>query len=305
MFYPEQGGCGMHVMKKRYDNVTAYIMLAPVVILLTIFVVIPVVNAIYISFFDWGFYNPAVFVGTRNYYLVLTDYRFWNSIFVGIKFVLYVVPAQMLFSFLFAHVIRAISKRAGGFVKTSVYVPTVISGIVTAIVFGVIYNFDGGLANVIAGFFGMEKIAWLGDVKTALVSLAVPAIWLGFGISALIMLAGLLDIPESYYEAAELEGASSYRKMIHITIPLMKNIILYLIVIGFVGALQQLELPLFLTNGGPVDTTMLPNMFIFSHFRNDFLMGYTISAALLLFVVLGSISAFIFKVLNSEKAIDE
>jgi multiple sugar transport system permease protein len=294
----------MSKRKKKYDNGTAYTMLAPIVILLTIFVVIPFVYSIYVSFYDWGFYQDSIFVGWRNYYLVLTDALFYKSIVTGLKFALYVIPIQMVLSFLFAHVIRAMGNRSSAFVKTSIYIPTIISGIIASIIFGFIYNFDGGLANYLIGLLGFEKIAWLAEVSTALPSLAVPGIWLGFGISALIMLAGLLDIPDSYYEAADLEGASSFQKMIHITIPLMKNVTLFLLVTGFVGAVQQLELPMIMTGGGPVNETTTPNLHIFNHFRNDVLMGYTIASSLLLFVVLGSISALIFKILNSEKAID-
>jgi multiple sugar transport system permease protein len=289
----------------RYNNTTAYLMLSPVVILLTIFVVVPLVYSIRISFFEWGFYQEPIFVGFRNFYFVLTDDRFYKSIGVGLRFVLFVVPIQLILAFLFAHVIRAMGKSMSGFVKTAVYIPTIISGIITAIVFGIIYNFDGGVLNAFIGWFGMEKVGWLVEAKVTLLALAVPAIWLGFGITALIMLAGLLDIPETYYEAAELEGASSFRKMIHITIPLLKNVSVYLLVTGFVGAIQQLELPLFLTNGGPSDATLLPNFYIFQHFRNDILLGHTIASALLLFVVLGTISAVIFRVINSEKAVDE
>ncbi|PTM59800.1 carbohydrate ABC transporter permease [Desmospora activa] len=289
---------------KKYDNGTAYLMLSPIVILLTSFVAVPFVYAIYISFYNWGFYQDSVFVGWRNFYLVLTDQLFWHSIVVGLKFALYVIPLQMLLSFLFAHVIRAMGRRSSGIVKTSIYIPTVISGIIASIIFGFIYHYDGGIANYLIGLIGIEKIAWLNDVSTALPSLAVPAIWLGFGISALIMLAGLLDIPDSYYEAADMEGANAFQKMIYITIPLMKNVILFLLVTGFAGALQQLELPMIMTGGGPVNATLTPNLHIFNHFRNDVEMGYTIAAALLMFVVLGSIAAFIFRILNSDKAID-
>ncbi len=294
----------MHKSKKKLNNVTAYAMLSPVVILLSVFVIYPFFNALYISFFEWGFYREPVYTGFRNYYLVLSDDKFVNSVWVGLKFVVYVIPVQMVLSFLFAHVIIAMGRRASSFVKTSIYIPTVISGIIAAIIFGIIYNFDGGILNYVTGLFGVEKIAWLSEPKFALLSIVVPAIWLGFGWSSLIMLAGLLDVPESYYEAADLEGANSWKKMIYITIPLMKNVLLYVTVTGFTAALQQLELPLFLTNGGPANTTMMPNLFILNHFRNDLLMGYSIANAMLLFLVIGSISVIIFKILNSEKAID-
>ncbi len=295
----------MRASTKGRHNGTAFAMLAPVLILLTIFVVIPFIYAIVISLYEWGFYQDPIFIGFRNYEWVLADDLFYKSIIVGIKFVLMVVPVSLVLAFLFAHVIRVMGKRSSGFVKSSIYIPTVISGIIASVVFGIIYNFDAGLLNVIVEAFGGEKVAWLAEIRTALPSIAVPAIWLGFGITALIMLAGLLDVPISYYEAAEMEGANSYQKMIYITIPLMKNVMLYLLVTGFVGAIQQLDLPLFLTNGGPVNETLTPNLYIFNRFRNDILMGQSIAMALLLFVVLSTISAIIFKVINSEKAIDE
>jgi ABC-type sugar transport system permease subunit len=132
----------------------------------------------------------------------------------------------------------------------------------------------------------------------------VPAIWLGLGITTLIMLAGLLDIPDSYYESAELDGAGFFKRTWYITIPLLKNILLYLFVTGFTGAIQMLDLPLVMTNGGPVNATTTPNLFIFNHFRNDVNVGYSIAAALLLFVVLGTISALVFKFVNSERLVD-
>ena len=124
------------------------------------------------------------------------------------------------------------------------------------------------------------------------------------GLTSLIMVAAMVDIPEEFYEAASMEGANWWQKTIYITIPQMKNVILYLLITGFVAAIQQFELPLVMTGGGPLDSTNLPNLFIFNHFRNDITVGYSIAAALLLFVVLGTVSALIFKVLNSEKLVD-
>ncbi|WP_308635248.1 carbohydrate ABC transporter permease [Paenibacillus silvisoli] len=294
------------MFKKNYrqDNGVAYLLLAPIVILLTIFVVIPFFYSLKVSFYNWSFYQPSVFVGFDNFKFVLEDDLFLNSVWVGIKFTLMVVPASMVVSFLFANVIKGMRRGSASFVKTSIYIPTIISGIVASVIFVFIYDYMGGLANYVLGWFGSEPRAWLADVKTALPSIAVPAIWLGFGLTTLIMLAGLHDIPESYYEAADLEGAGPWQKMLYITVPLMKNIVLYLTVTGFTGAISQYELSLVMTGGGPLDTTTTPNLYILNHFRNDVMVGNSIAASLLLFVVLGSISAIIFKVLNSEKAID-
>jgi len=288
----------------RKENRVAYIMLAPLVILLAIFVIWPMIYSGYLSFYNWSFYQPAEFVGFSNFKNVLTNDQFIQSMVRGLEFALMVVPAILLIAFLFANLVKALSRRAATVLKVSIYIPTIISGVIASIIFSLIYQYSGGIANWFVGLFGVEDQAWLGDVNLGLPAIAVPAIWLGLGLTSLIMLAGLLDIPESYYEAAELEGANWYQITRYITIPLMRNIFLFLLITGFVGAIQQLELPLIMTNGGPLDSTLLPNLYIFNHFRNDTFVGYSIAAAFLLFILLGSISAGIFRVLNSEKAVD-
>jgi len=288
----------------RQDNKAAYVLLSPIVVLLTIFVVIPFVYAIRVSFYNWSFYQESEFVGFRNFYMVLTDRLFGEAVWVGLKFALMVVPAMLILSFLFANVVKNLAPKLAGFVKTSIYIPTIISGIIASVIFVFIYDYMGGLANYLIGLFGFEPKAWLAEVATALPSIAAPAVWLGFGLTSLIMLAGLHDIPESYYEAADLEGAGPIKKMIYITVPLMRNVILYLLVTGFIAQVSQFELSLVMTNGGPLSETTTPNLYILNHFRNDVMVGNSIAASLLLFVVLGGVSALIFRVLNSEKAID-
>ncbi|ACQ79965.1 binding-protein-dependent transport systems inner membrane component [Beutenbergia cavernae DSM 12333] len=289
---------------RRKDNTMAYLMVGPVVILLSIFVVWPVIYAGYLSFFNWSFYVEPVFVGLRNFRNVLNDPYFMQAIWRGLRFALIVVPIQLVIAFLFASLVKAVGSKIATTLKVSIYLPTIISGVIASIIFVLIYNYPGGILNAFVGLFGMEPQAWLGDVQLALGAIAIPAIWLGTGIGALIMLAGIIDIPESYYEAARLEGANWFQQTFFITIPLLRNIILYLLIAGFTGAIQQYELPLVMTNGGPLRSTELPNLYIFNHFRTDDYVGFSIAAAFLLFIVLGSISAAIFKVLNSEKAVD-
>ncbi|MFT4414831.1 carbohydrate ABC transporter permease [Fredinandcohnia humi] len=286
---------------KKNDVKTAYWMLLPIVGLLTVFVVIPLIYAIFVSFYEWNFYQDSVFVGLTNYMIVLKDPFFYKAIWTGIKFALIVIPIQFVAAFLFAHIIKNLSAKVGGIVKTSIYIPHVISGVVASVVFMFIYHFNGGFANYIVGLFGSEPIAWLADVKYALGSISLPAIWLGFGFTTLIILAGINDIPNSYYEAAEIDGANMFHKMFYITLPLLKNVFLYVIVVGLTGAIQQFDLPYIMTNGGPLNETMTPNLFIYTHFKNDPYMGYTISAALLLFVLIGTLSAIMFKLINSKK----
>jgi multiple sugar transport system permease protein len=293
--------------KNRYryrDNKTAYWFLLPLVVLLGIFVIWPAIYAGFLSFQDWSFYKDPEFVGLRNYQSVLKDPLFLATIGRGFLFVLMTVPVMLVLAFLFGSLVVSVSRRAASFLKVSIYVPTIISAVIASIIFVLIYNYSGGLLNAFLGVFGIDPIAWIGDPKWALLAIAVPAIWLGMGLTSLIMVAAMVDIPTEYYEAAAMEGANWWQKTAYITIPQMKNVVLYLLITGFVAAIQQFELPLVMTQGGPLDSTTLPNLFIFNHFRNDVNVGYSIAAALLLFVVLGTISALVFKFVNSERLVD-
>ena len=216
-----------------------------------------------------------------------------------------VVPTGMIISLLIASFIKTLSAKLAGFMKTTIYVPAVVSVIVASVLFVFIYQ-DKGLANWFLSLLNLGPVAWLNDPAIALPAIAVPAIWLGLGITTLIMLAGLLDIPNSYYESAELDGAGFGHRLWYITLPLMKNILLYLFVTGFVGAIQVLELPLVMTGGGPAQSTVSPNLFIFNAFRDgtEYSTSFSLTAALLLFAVLGAISVLVFRLINSDKAVD-
>jgi multiple sugar transport system permease protein len=291
--------------RHRYrDTRLAYLLLAPVVILLGIFVIWPAVYAGFLSFQDWSFYKDPQFVGWKNYADVLTDPLFVATIGRGFLFVLMTVPPMLVLAFLFASLVVSVSRRFATVLKVSIYIPTIISSVIASIVFVLIYTYDGGILNAVLAAFHIDAVAWIGDPAWALLSVAVPAVWLGMGITSLIMVAAMVDIPTEYYEAAAMEGADWWQKTFYITMPQMKNVFLYLLITGFVAAIQQFELPLVMTQGGPLDSTTLPNLFIFNHFRNDVNVGYSIAAALLLFVVLGSVSALVFKFINSERLVD-
>ncbi|WP_022893525.1 carbohydrate ABC transporter permease [Agromyces subbeticus] len=296
------GRLSTHVM----DNRTAYVMIAPMVVLLGIFVWWPLLYSFYLSTFEISFYEDPVFVGLQFYGYVLEDPDFWHSIGIGALYVLYTVPVIMIVAFLVASFIRTCGIKLAGLLKTTVYVPTVVSAVITSVVFVFMYRADGGLVNWLIGFVGLGPFAYLSDPNIALPAISVPGIWLAFGITTLIMLAGMYDIPQSYYEAAQLEGANFVQRTWFITIPLMKNVLLYLLVTATIAGMQQFELPLIMTQGGPTNSTMTPNLFIFNQFKDPtpYATSFSLTAALLLFFVLGGVSMLIFRLIRSDKAID-
>lgn len=303
---PSNRPLGKRPRRRTRGNRIAYLLIGPMVLLLGVFAIYPLLYAVYLSTYELSFYLDPEFVGLQFYEDVITSKHFWNAVWVGIKLAVLVVPPLMVLSFLIASLIKSVGRRLASFLKTTIYIPTVVSAVVTAIVFGFMYRVDGGLINGVMAWFGAAPVTFLADPGRALPAIAAPAIWMGVGVSTLIMLAGMLDIPESYYEAARLEGANGFQQMVHITVPLMKNVILFLFVTGTIGAIQQVELPLLMTGGGPLDATMTPNLYIFNQFRNPtpYSTSYSLTAALLLLVVLGGVTALIFRLIRSEKAVD-
>lgn len=291
--------------KHLRSNATAYLMIAPMVVLLGIFVFWPLVYSIWLSLHKISFYKDPEFAGADFYKYVLTDPKFWDSLFTGFKYALLVVPTGIVIAIVLASLLKNLRGRAAGFMKTTIYVPTVVSSVVASIIFLFIYQ-DEGLGNWLVGLVGVDPLNWLNNTGLVLPAIALPGIWLGLGISTLIVLAAMHDIPANYYEAAALDGANAWQRLRYVTLPMLKNVLLYLFVTGFTLAIQEYQLPLIMTNGGPVNASTTPNLYIFQSFRDGtaYSTSFSLAASLLLFVALGLISLLIFKLVKSDKALD-
>jgi multiple sugar transport system permease protein len=291
--------------RKKYSSgevLTSYAFLLPTFVGIALFSLLPLILSFIDSFYNYGFYQDRAYVGMNNYRLAMIDKYFRNAIFVGLKFVLIVVPLQIVASFFFANLVKGLGRRTASFVKTSIIVPTVVSGVIASLIFVFIFDYQGGILNNILKRFGVPLQAWFQDRNLAMLSIAAPRIWLGFGYSSLFMLGALLDIPESYYEAAKIDGAGAWLRMLRITLPSMKNIILFLLVSGIVASMQEFDMPFNMTGGGPARATETPALFVYNHFVRDPTIGFSLSSALVIALVLGSMSSIVFKLVNSEKS---
>lgn len=291
---------------QRMDLRSGYLMVVPSLIALAIFVYVPLFMALEKSFTNWNFYGGSEWIGLRNFEMVLQNQLFRKSLVNILWFVLMIIPVQMLFTFLFAHVLRGMSNHFGAFAKTAVYVPTVISGIVASVIFLFIFNYQGGIINYLVRQMGMKRIAFFANPWLARAIIALTSIWMGFGSLSLVMYAGLMNIPKTYYEAAEVDGASTLQKFLRITIPSMKNVFILVAINLTTGTLQMFDLPYLMTGGNPVNNTLTPMMYIYNNFKSaDYSMGYTVAAALLMMIVIGTLSSFVFRLIRSEKSMDE
>lgn len=286
------------------NNLEGMLLVIPALLLITIFAIIPMIYALFSSVYDVSLYTGTEFVGFENYQRVLHDTVFWSTFKTAFRYMLYVIPASLLLAFMLANLMIRIPKKAAGIFKASIYIPNVISGVITSVIFIFIYDYDSGLANVLLEKIGIKRIGWVTDTKYAMLAVAIPAIWMSLGGTTLIMLSGLNDIPTVYYEAASIDGANAFQQLYKITLPSMRNVFIYLLVTSIVGSMQVFELPNLITHGGPLYSTTTPNLHIYTHFINDTSLGYTVAASLVIFLLLAGLTAVIFRLISSEKSME-
>jgi ABC-type sugar transport system permease subunit len=290
---------------KKQEVLTAWLCILPSLLLLTIFAILPLMLSFFESFFNSSPYIDRVWTGLKNYAVLLSLPDFWKALWVGFEFVLVIVPVQVVLAFLLANFIIILPPKIASIVKVSIYVPCTLSGIVTGAIFMYLYEYDAGIVNSLLLSLGLDKINFLGDPNIAVISVGIASIWGGTGYVTLVMLGALLDVPKDYYDAAKLDGANAWARMRHITLPLIKNISLYLLVSCFVTSFQLFELPFIMTGGGPLNSTMTAVGFLYQHFSYDDTLGLTYAGGVLIAVFISLISLVMFRLVRSNKSYEE
>jgi len=292
-----------HNRFKYRGSLTAYLMLLPAFILLSVFVILPLVLAVIRSFQD---YNTGEWVGFHNYtYLFTLDKLFLKSFLNAVGLTAIISVCLLVFSFLFACVLKALDNKFGKLVKVLIYVPFFISGIIASVIFNLIFNFGGGLITSICILLDKDPIAFTSTTPLAYIAIIVPTLWLGFGYNTLVMYAGLLNIPEDYYNAANVDGANSFQKMIFITIPNMKNYVVLLVINMVTAYMQMMEIPMMMTGGDPLNTTLTPVLYLFNSFRDPSRPdNVTIAGAIILMLLIMAVNIVVFKSLKTKRSED-
>ena len=281
------------------DAKTGYLMLLPAVLLLLVFAYVPLIMALGRAFQD---YDTGQFVGLDNFDYILKTPSFLKSFGNVILFTVIIVAAQMLLSFIFAYILKSIGTKVANAVKIIIYVPCLISGVVASIIFMLIINYRGGLLTSILYSFGIEPIAFQTKGYWPILCVLLPTFWLGFGYNTLVMYAGLLNVPKSYYEAAQIDGANIFQQIFYITIPNMRNIFILMLVNLITGTLQMMDIPYLITGGGPLEMTLTPSLYLFNSFRDPLRPeNVTIAGALLIMIVIVAVNIVAFKLVRSGK----
>lgn len=289
--------------KKKEEIVAGYLLIAPAVILLTIFVIVPLILAIYRSFFYFeSGPNEAIPAYFDNYIKVFRNENFLKSILNSLIMTLFVVVLQVLGAFVFANILVRIKNKFGVFVRTIIYLPYLFSGVVVGCIFTLLTYYNGGVINGILGTVGLEPIAFTYDVFWAYVSIIVPTIWIGSGYTTLIFYSGLINIPKDYYEASMIDGAGFFKQTLYIVLPSLKNYFVLVIVTLVTANLQMFEIPMLMTNGQPLNKTMTPVLYlIHARANGNIAQSEIIASSIMIMIFIGAINAVVFALTNRKE----
>ena len=278
------------------EKLWGFLLIAPFMIFFTIFVLVPYGMVIWLSFVDWHPRGTTEYVGLQNYLAVIGTTVARKAMLNSFYFALMVVPVSTALSLLTAVLIVSLRSRGlRGFFQATFYLPGVISGLSVAIIWRFVFDYHVGILNFFLSLLGVEAVNWLGNIYTALPSLAGMAILSGNGVAIIIFCAALLSVPADLYNAAAVDGANFWRQQWSITLPLITPALLYVIVVSTLGALQVFVPVFVLTRGGPVHSTMTVGYYIYNQLIFYGNTGTAAAAGLLLLVVTIGLTVFQFR----------
>ena len=280
---------------RRFEHrVAPYAFVAPFFLVFALFGAFPLVYTAWVSLTDRNLLDPTTkFVGLENYTRLLHDSYFWNALWntLGI-WVISTVP-QLVLALGIAHLLNT-KLRARTFFRMSVLLPQVTSLVAVALIFTQLFDRDYGLVNYVLGVFGFDHVYWEAGRLSSWVALSVMVIWRWTGYNALIYLAAMQSIPGELYEAAVVDGASSWKQFRHVTIPMLRPTIIFTVVVSTIGGLQLFTEPYLFepshqgSTGGSARQYQTVAMYLYekSFGSGQFKFGYASAIAWVLFLVI-------------------
>ncbi|MEH7445611.1 carbohydrate ABC transporter permease [Bacillus toyonensis] len=275
-----------------------YFFIAPAVLLFAIFTVFPVISSFILSF-QQSVDGEYVFSGLSNYMRLLGDEIFLKALKNTFLILIIQVPIMILLALILANALNNQMLKLKGFFRTSFFMPAVTSLVAYAVVFSIMLQ-DDGVFNNFLSLIGIDAIPWLSHPLWAKVSIILAMTWRWTGYNMVIFLAALQNVSEEIYEAASLDGAGKWQKFFYITVPQLKPVILFSMILSTIGTLQLFDEPLNLTKGGPADSTMTLGLYIYQNGFQYFDFGYASAIAYVVVILVAILSFLQFKVTREE-----
>ena len=259
-----------------------YLFILPWLIGLLVFVAFPMIFSLGMSLFDWDIVGDRIFIGLKNYIDMFHDELFYHSLKVTFQYAVILVPLNVGLALALALLLNKPLKCLGAF-KTIFYLPSVLSGVALALIWGWILN-DRGILNYLLSLFHIKAVPWLKDPDVAVWSMVLTTAW-ALGSMMMVFLSGLKEIPEQVIEAARIDGASGFKSFYLITLPLLGPTIVYNIIMAIIASMQQLTVIINLTNGGPMKSTYMYSMYLYENAFTKFRLGYASANAWVMFII--------------------
>ena len=275
-------------MRGKRSGIWPYLLLAPALIIMIAVVIVPIVEAVSMSFQSYNLTKPKKigFIGLANYAKLFQDPLFWSSLLRTIIWVACAVGFQFRFGFILAQLLNR-SFRGRGVARAVSLIPWVTPGVLIALMWRWLFDGNYGVINDLLLRMGIihEKIAWLSRMDTALPSVIITIIWQGIPFFALMILAGLQGIPGELYEAADIDGASGPQKLFYVTIPALKNTIAVTTMLRIIWVANSVDVIWNMTEGGPAYASQTLSVYVYKE-ANVLNMGYASAMAIMLMLLL-------------------
>lgn len=277
-----------------YENKRlGFLFVLPFVLGVLLFKLFPFVMSLALSFTQYDVMDPPVYVGLANYReLAFEDPLFTKSLGVTLAFAFLAVPLRVGFALFVAHVLN-FRMRGIAFFRSAFYLPSILGGSIAVAVLWRFLFARNGLVNGVLGVFGIEPVPWLADEHYSLWTIVLLFTW-QFGSAMVIFLAALQGVPQSLYEAAEIDGASRWQQFIRITVPLITPVIFFNVIMQMVHAFQEFNAPYMVTEGGPLHSTYVLALYIYDQSFRFFNFGYGSALSWVLFAIVAGLAALSF-----------
>lgn len=275
-------------------NLEGWAFASPWVLGFVLFTAGPMLASAVMAFTQWDLLTPPRFIGLQNFRTALWDDPLvWHSLRVTTAYAVIAVPLNIVLGLGLALMLNSGIRGLRGY-RTAYFLPSVLSGVSVALLWRWVFENRFGLANTLLAYLGIQGPNWLGDGSWALASLIIMNVW-SVGGGMIIYLAGLQGIPTVFYEAAEVDGANSWQRLWHITIPLVTPALFFQFVIGLIQALQVFTQPFVMTQGGPYNSTLFFVLYLYQNAFQYFQMGYASTLAWILFFYILVLTLLVFR----------
>ncbi|WP_235505520.1 carbohydrate ABC transporter permease [Enterococcus sp. RIT-PI-f] len=256
------------------------------IILFILFFLIPAVLGLYYSLTDYKGFAEAQFIGLANYQELFRDDSFYKALFRTFRYVIVLVPSIYVISLAIALMLNSTFAKGRFLAKIIFFLPWTISGIIAGVIWKWLFGENFGFINFLLEQGGQQTVPWFTDSNAAFAVIVLAAIWGGTAFNMLQFTAALKNIPHSYYEAAEIDGASFWHKLRFITIPMLKPTSFMVILLASIGSMKEFALVQSLTNGGPGTDNMFIVQYIYTTGFDKMRVGYASAASMVLFFIL-------------------